>query len=91
MKDARTSPVSVLAVVLTAAGALRPARGRGGNFPAYRSKWRAFGPIRRRCKGGMSNLAGKPLEPGREAMSYLKHFHRRIANGVPYNAPNNRF
>jgi sulfur-oxidizing protein SoxA len=70
---------------------LSPARGQGGNFPAYRSKWGAFGPIQRRYKGCMKNVGAKPLEPGSDAMNNLEYFHRRLSNGLPYNAPNNRF
>lgn len=70
---------------------LSPARGQGGNFPAYRSKWGAFGPIQRRYKGCMNNVGAKPLKPGGDDMNKLEYFHRRISNGLPYNAPNNRF
>ena len=70
---------------------LSPARGQGLNFPAYRSKWGAIGPIQRRYKGCMRNVGAKPLKPGSEAMNNLEYFHRRLSNGLPFNAPNTRF
>jgi sulfur-oxidizing protein SoxA len=70
---------------------LSPARGQGANFPAYRSKWGAVGPIQRRYKGCMKNVGAKPLKAGSDAMNNLEYFHRRLSNGLPSNAPNNRF
>jgi len=70
---------------------LSPARGQGANFPAYRSKWGAVGPIQRRYKGCMKNVGAKPLKEGSDAMNNLEYFHRRLSNGLPSNAPNNRF
>ena len=70
---------------------LSPAIGQAANFPAYRSKWGALGPIQRRYKGCMRNIGAKPYKQGSEAMNNLEYFHRRLSNGIPYNAPNNRF
>ncbi|MCP4043047.1 MAG: sulfur oxidation c-type cytochrome SoxA [Gammaproteobacteria bacterium] len=70
---------------------LSPARGQAGNFPSYRSKWGAMGPIQRRYKGCMKNVGAKPLKPGGEGMNNLEYFHRRLSNGLPSSAPNNRF
>ncbi|TNG01487.1 MAG: sulfur oxidation c-type cytochrome SoxA [Gammaproteobacteria bacterium] len=70
---------------------LSPARGQAGNFPSYRSKWGAMGPIQRRYKGCQKNVGAKPLKAGGEAMNNLEYFHRRLSNGLPSNAPNNRF
>jgi sulfur-oxidizing protein SoxA len=70
---------------------LSPAVGQASNFPAYRSKWGAIGPIQRRYKGCMQNVGARPLKEGGEAMNNLEYFHRRLSNGLPSNAPNNRF
>lgn len=70
---------------------LSPARGQAGNFPSYRSKWGAMGPIQRRYKGCMKNVGAKPLKAGSEGMNNLEYFHRRLSNDLPSNAPNNRF
>ena len=70
---------------------LSPAIGQATNFPAYRSKWGAMGPIQRRYKGCMRNVGAKPLKEGQEGMNNLEYFHRRLSNGLPSNAPNNRF
>lgn len=70
---------------------LSPAIGQAANFPAYRSKWGEMGSIQRRFKGCMQNVGAKPLKPGSEGMANLEYFHRRLSNGVPLNAPNNRF
>jgi sulfur-oxidizing protein SoxA len=70
---------------------LSPAIGQAANFPAYRSKWGEMGSIQRRFKGCMENVGAKPLKPGSEAMANLEYFHRRLSNGIPLNAPNNRF
>jgi sulfur-oxidizing protein SoxA len=70
---------------------LSPAIGQATNFPAYRSKWGAMGPIQRRYKGCMRNVGAKPLKEGEEGMNNLEYFHRRLSNGLPSNAPNNRF
>ena len=70
---------------------LSPAVGQATNFPAYRSKWGAMGPIQRRYKGCMRNVGAKPLKEGEEGMNNLEYFHRRLSNGLPSNAPNNRF
>lgn len=39
----------------------------------------------------MEEFGAKPLKPGSEAMADLEYFHRRLSNGIPMNAPNNRF
>lgn len=70
---------------------LSPARGQAANFPAYRSKWGEMGSIQRRFKGCMEEFGAKPLKPGGEDMANLEYFHRRLSNGIPLNAPNNRF
>lgn len=70
---------------------LSPALGQATNFPAYRSKWGAIGPIQRRYKGCMKNIGAIPLKAGSEGMNNLEYFHRRLSNGLPSNAPNNRF
>ena len=70
---------------------LSPAIGQAANFPAYRSEWGEMGAIQRRFKGCMENIEAKPLKPGSEAMANLEYFHRRLSNGIPLNAPNNRF
>lgn len=70
---------------------LSPAIGQATNFPAYRSKWGAMGPIQRRYKGCMKNIGAKPLKEGSDAMNNLEYFHRYLSNGYPSNAPNNRF
>ena len=70
---------------------LSPAIGQATNFPAYRSKWGAMGPIQRRYKGCMKNVGARPLKAGGEGMNNLEYFHRRLSNGLPSNAPNNRF
>jgi sulfur-oxidizing protein SoxA len=70
---------------------LSPAIGQATNFPAYRSKWGAIGPIQRRYKGCMKNIGARPLKEGSEGMNNLEYFHRRLSNGLPSNAPNNRF
>ena len=70
---------------------LSPARGQAGNFPSYRSKWGAMGPIQRRYKGCQKNIGAKPLKEGGEGMNNLEYFHRRLSNGLPSNSPNNRF
>ena len=70
---------------------LSTAVGQAGNFPAYRSKWGAIGPIQRRYKGCMRNVGAKPLKEGSEAMNNLQYFHTRLSNGLPMTAPASRF
>lgn len=70
---------------------LSPAMGQAANFPAYRSKWGALGPVQRRFKGCMKNVEAKPFKEGSESMNNLEYFHKRLSNGIPSNAPNNRF
>jgi sulfur-oxidizing protein SoxA len=70
---------------------LSPAVGQAANFPAYRSKWGALGPIQRRYKGCMKNVGAKPLKAGSAGMNNLEYFHRRLSNGLPSNAPATRF
>ncbi|HHJ17693.1 MAG TPA: sulfur oxidation c-type cytochrome SoxA [Gammaproteobacteria bacterium] len=70
---------------------LSPAIGQAANFPAYRSKWGALGPIQRRYKGCMKNVGAKPLKAGSAGMNNLEYFHRRLSNGLPSNAPAARF
>jgi len=70
---------------------LSPAIGQAANFPAYRSKWGALGPIQRRYKGCMKNVGAKPLKAGSTGMNNLEYFHRRLSNGLPSNAPAARF
>ena len=70
---------------------LSTAVGQGGNFPAYRSKWGAMGPIQRRFKGCMKNTGAKPLKEGSEGMNNLEYFHKRLSNGIPSSAPATRF
>ncbi|MEN8133789.1 MAG: sulfur oxidation c-type cytochrome SoxA, partial [Pseudomonadota bacterium] len=62
---------------------LSPARGQAANFPAYRSKWGAMGPLQRRYKGCMKNTGFKPFKEGSEAMNNLEYFHKRLSNGIP--------
>jgi len=69
---------------------LSPAMGQASNFPSYRSKWGAVGPIQRRYKGCMLNYGAKPPKVGGTSMNNLEYFHRRLSNGLPSNAPNNR-
>ena len=70
---------------------LSPAVGQSANFPAYRSKWGAIGPIQRRYKGCMNNIGAKPLKVGSARMNNLEYFHRRLSQGLPSNAPASRF
>lgn len=70
---------------------LSTAIGQAANFPAYRSKWGALGPIQRRYKGCMKNVGAKPLKAGGAGMNNLEYFHRRLSNGLPSNAPASRF
>jgi sulfur-oxidizing protein SoxA len=70
---------------------LSPAIGQAANFPAYRSKWGEMGSIQRRFKGCVEESGAKPFKPGSEEMANLEYFHRRLSNGIPLNAPNNRF
>jgi sulfur-oxidizing protein SoxA len=70
---------------------LSPAIGQAANFPAYRSKWGALGPIQRRYKGCMKNVGAKPLKAGSAGMNNLEYFHRRLSNALPSNAPATRF
>lgn len=70
---------------------LSPAIGQAANFPAFRFEWGEMGSIQRRFKGCMENIGAKPLKPGGEAMANLEYFHRWLNQGLPLNAPNNRF
>jgi len=70
---------------------LSPAIGQAANFPAYRSKWGALGPIQRRYKGCMNNVGARPLKAGSAGMNNLEYFHRRLSSGLPSNAPATRF
>jgi sulfur-oxidizing protein SoxA len=70
---------------------LSAAPGQSGVFPAYRSKWGGLGTLHRRYGGCNKNIRAKPFKAQSDEYTNLEYFHTYLSNGLPLQAPSNRF